>query len=137
MCFSNTDDCRLLGCRSELWFKSTTFLDHEFRNSHTVLSQQILSISNRSEDWACDLKNCLTIDSWFEHCSVFHHIKFFHCAQWLHCFAFNVCNSVYTSVIGENSTWIVKHIIDYNLNSTTITINQSVELIHQICYNNV
>ena len=137
MCFSSIDDCKLLNCRSELWFKSTTFLDHEFRNFHAVSSQQMLSVSNESEDWACDLKNCLTMNLWFGHCSVFYYVKFFHHAWWLHCFVSNVCNSVHISAIEENDTWIVEYIIDYNLNSTTITINQSAELIHQIHYNNI
>ena len=137
MCFSDTDDCKSLNCRSESQFKSTTFLDHEFRNFHTVSSQQILSEFNESEDWACSLKNCSAMNLWFRHHSVFHHVKFFHYAWQLHCFVFNVCNSVYISVIKENDTWIVEHIVDYNLNSTTITINQNVRSVHQIHYNNV
>ena len=130
MCFSSIDDCKSSDCESELQFKSTTFLDYEFRSFYAVLSQWMLSVSNESEDWACDLKNCLTMNLWFEHHSVSHHIKFFCCAQWLHCFVSDVCNSVHISMIEENDTWIVEHIINYDLNSTTITINQDAELIH-------
>ena len=95
ICFSSTDDCKLSGCKSKLWFKSTTSLDHGFRDSHTVSSQWILPEFNRSEDWACDLKNCSAMNLWFGHHLVSYHIKFFCCAQWLHCFVSDVCNSVH------------------------------------------
>ena len=130
MCFSSIDDCKSLDCRSESQFKLTTSLDHEFRDFHAVSSQQMLSESNESGDWACSLKNCSVMNLWFGHCSVFHHMKFFHCTQWLHCFAFNVCNSVYISAVEENSTWIIEYIVDYNLNSTAIIINQNAESVH-------
>ena len=130
MCFNSIDDCKLSDCELKLQFKSTLFLDHEFRDFYAVSNQQMLLESNKSEDWACDLKNCSAMNSWFRHCSVFHYVKFFCCAQQSHCFVFNVCNSVHISAVKENDIWVVEHIVDYNLNSTTIIINQNVKLIH-------
>ena len=66
MCFSSIDDCKLLDCKSESQFKLITFFNHEFKDSHTVLSQWMLSVFNKSKDWACDLKNCSAMNLWFD-----------------------------------------------------------------------